>query len=203
MEREESSRFVKHVFASLVRQTVSSGFRFPEGAAANRNVEACLRALEEKNGSLGRIRMVDFCICQVFALSRFGAHYLSGKWKAGHSFGKRALERFSATTSRSRYFEDRWLSRYGLSRCKIMEENRSRKEHPMFKFIYPEYEEATKKRMQGQEVGFYLCLVSTLLWTPFSPTCARCPEAEKCKVATERRYGELYRIRMEEYHKTH
>ncbi|KAA6302895.1 MAG: hypothetical protein EZS26_001065 [Candidatus Ordinivivax streblomastigis] len=204
MEKEESSKFIQQVFSDLVKQTVLPGFKFPGGAVSDRNLEASLTALKEKNRSeAGRNRIVDFCICQVFALSEFEKNYLSTKWKISHSFGKRALERFAASTPRSRYYEDQWLFKHGLSREKILEKNRSRKQHPLFKFIYPEYEEVTKKRMQGKEVGFYVCLVSTLLWTPFSPTCTRCLNVEKCKAATQRKYGELYRIRIEEYNKKH
>jgi hypothetical protein len=203
MEKEEGNKYIKQVFSDLVRQTVSSSFKFPGGAVAERSLDACLSALKEKNRSFaGRDRMVDFCVCQVYVLSKYEENYLSGKWKVSHSFGKRALERFAGSTARSRYYEDQWLFKQGLSREKIQEGNRSRKKHPLSKFIFPEYEEVTKKRMSGKEVGFYICMVSTLLWTPFSPTCTRCLNAEKCKAATERKYGELYRIRLEEFSRT-
>ncbi len=53
--------------------------------------------------------------------------------------------------------------------------------------------------MLSTEVGYYICGASTLLWTPFSPACRACIRAALCRKRTEMIYGELYRIRMEEY----
>jgi len=74
--------------------------------------------------------------------------------------------------------------------------------HPLAAFIYPEYEEITKMRMHNSEVGFYICQVSTLLWTPFSKACCSCEHQDRCKSITGKKYDELYRIRIEEYKKT-
>lgn len=65
------------------------------------------------------------------------------------------------------------------------------------KFLYPEYEDATKCRRIGTEAGLYVCSLSTLLWTPLSPVCRECTMAEKCREMTCERYPELYRLRVE------
>lgn len=186
------------VFTFLMRELVDTGFSFPGGGIANRTVENCVELL---GGDPGRERMLDFCICQVYAVSGFGKAYLS-RWNAGHSFGKKAITRFSQNTKQKRYYEDKWLSGAGLSRQGLPDRFRDRGNHPLAAFIYPEYEEATKKRMLNTEAGFYICQLSTLLWTPFSKTCRSCGQQDRCREITGRKYDELYRIRMEEYKKS-
>nr|DAP23305.1 MAG TPA: hypothetical protein [Caudoviricetes sp.] len=116
---------------------------------------------------------------------------------APHSFGRKALERFARNTSTHRYWEDRWLKEHGLSRGGLLHEVRDRSQHPLAKFLYPEYEDATKCRRIGTEAGLYVCSLSTLLWTPLSPVCRECTMAEKCREMTCERYPELYRLRVE------
>ena len=43
--------------------------------------------------------------------------------------------------------------------------------------------------------------LSTLMWTPFSPSCSKCAKAEPCRRRTQARYPELYRIRCEAWRK--
>ena len=73
--------------------------------------------------------------------------------------------------------------------------------HPLSIFIYPEYEEQTKRRWAAIELGYIICWHSTMMWTPFSPTCQRCINAELCRMHTERVHHELYRIRCEAWKK--
>ena len=186
------------VFTYLMRRMVAPSFVFPGGGAATRSVVACVATLEERYGTLERERIVDFCICQVYALSRFGVEYLS-RWRPSHSFGRKALERFADVSRAKRYWEDRWLTAGGVTRRDLVRQIEDRRRHPLYPFLYPEYEEATKRRLLSTEVGYYICGVSTLLWTPFSPSCQRCTLAAVCRKRTESLYGELYRIRVEEY----
>ena len=74
-----------------------------------------------------------------------------------------------------------------------------RRKHPLYKFIFPQYEESTKSRALNTDVGYYICGQSTLLWTPFSVSCQQCVKAEACKQRTRQAYPELYRIRTEEF----
>ena len=62
-------------------------------------------------------------------------------------------------------------------------------------------EETTKRRLLSTEAGYLVCALSTLMWTPFSPSCSKCAKAEPCRRRTQARYPELYRIRCEAWRK--
>jgi hypothetical protein len=194
------NRWVEQIFSFLMREMVEPSFRFPGGGIAARQISDCIEKLDDGTGALSREKVVDFCVCQVHIAAFFGEGYLS-KWKVSHSFGKKALERFSRTGRAQRYHEDRWLQEKGLSRAALLDLFRDRSVHPLAKFIYPESEDRTKRRHRQSGAGLYVCSVSTLMWTPFSPVCASCSDAETCREMTRRRYQELYRIREEEFKK--
>jgi len=165
-----------------------------------RAVGDCLKQLDNGSNTLSREKVVDFCICQVYAITGFDAGYMN-RWKISHSFGSKALERFRNNSRGKRYYEDVWLHQNGLSREGLLEAIRDRSVHPLSKFIYPEHEDHTKARHFGSEAGLYICSVSTLMWTPFSPVCTDCANGSECKEMTRSRYPELYRIREEEFSK--
>jgi hypothetical protein len=187
MEREGRINAAIRIFSFLMQKTVSPAFSFPGGKLDSDRVFACVDTLPEE-------RIVDYCVCQIYAVSRFGADYLR-KWNASHSFGQKAVKRFEE--NHAQYHEDKWLQRYGLSRNGLLVLFPGK--HPLQKFIFPGYEEITKRRMQNTEVGFYICLVSTLLWTPFSPACIKCRYSEKCRKITKQKYPGLFRLRVETY----
>ena len=197
MEKQSINKYVGQVFSFLMK-TVYPSFVFPRGGLAQKSVSSCMDTLHVRYITLSRERIIDFCICQVYAISRFEESYIS-KWKVSHSFGKKAIERYLFQTAVQKRFQDRWLKENGLSRAELVSLFQDRSKHPLYKFIYPEYEEGTKRRLLGTLAGFYVCQVSTILWTPFSPSCARCPSAEKCREITKKKYFELYRIRVEEF----
>lgn len=188
------------VFALLMRETVDAGFRFPGGGVAQRTVGACMQRLDEGSGKLSREKVVDFCICQVYAITYYDREYLR-RWKPSHSFGPKALERFTGNTRARRYYEDVWLREHALSREGLVDMIRDRSRHPLSKFIYPQYEDATKARKAGTEIGLYVCSVSTLMWTPFSPVCRECSLSNACHRMTREQYPELCRIREDDYGK--
>lgn len=198
MERQERNKYIIKVFTFLMQETIDINFTFPRGGIAMRTTSMCIESFEN---DLSHERMIDFCICQVYAISGFGKSYLP-KWNVGHSFGQKAITRFFRNTRGKRYYEDKWLSGAGLSRQSILDRFKNKSNHPLAAFIYPEYEEITKMRMHNSEVGFYICQVSTLLWTPFSKACRSCKHQDRCKNITGKKYDELYRIRIEEYKKT-
>lgn len=199
METNESINYSMRVFTFLMKKTLAPSFEFPGGGIALRSVTSGLNLLEAScKSDLSAERLNDYCICQVYAISRFDEDYLR-KWKVSHSFGKKAIERFEKSNKGKKHFEDKWLKAAGMSRSGLLIEFRDRSEHPLMKFIFPEYEENTKKRMHSSEVGFYLCQISTLLWTPFSPSCQTCKNEARCKEVCSKKYAELYRLRLDEF----
>ena len=199
MERNDKTRVTVSLFETLVRRLIDASFRFPGGESGRRTVAACLELLRtHSGGELSDERIADFCICQVHAISRFDGNYLSCRWMPSHSFGPKARERFAATTPVRRYHEDRWLQQAGLNRTALPLLLKDRREHPLWQFLDPAYEEATKQRAVNTPVGYYVCGISTLLWNPFSDACRTCSRAELCRKRTAARYPELYRLRREE-----
>lgn len=190
------NRWVERLFTLLVRRTLDNAFRFPGGGLARRTVDDCMESLAGGADAPARERVVDFCVCSVYAMTFYEEKVLRG-WTSVHSFGPKALERFARNTPTHRYWEDRWLKEHGLSRGELLQEVRDRSEHPLAKFLYPEYEDATKRRRIGTEAGLYVCCQSTLLWTPLSPVCSECAMADVCRKMTRKRYPELYRLRAE------
>ncbi|MDR1718077.1 MAG: hypothetical protein LBS20_19760 [Prevotella sp.] len=201
MEKEERSKYTVRLFTFLMKHAISPIFVFPGGGISQRTVSACMDSLEVLYKSeLSEERLTDYCICQVYTVSQFDSAYLR-KWSVSHSFGEKAVERFAQNTQGKRYYEELWLKKAGLSRGALLSEFKDKSLHPLYKFIYPDYEDPTKSRVTGTETGFYICRVSTLMWTPFSPVCRNCDYGEKCKEITSRKYAELFRIRNEEYNK--
>lgn len=179
---------------------VNPSFRIPnpQGGIAMRTINKCMDSLEKNFGDeISRERIVDFCICQAYRVYCCDAKHTE-KWGVQQYFGNKAIESFISTNKNRKYYEDKWLGEK-VSRHKLLSLIVNRKEHPQYKFIFPQYEEGTKKRMLNTDVGYYICGQSTLLWTPFSPTCQICTKIEACKQRIQQAYPELYRIRTEEF----
>lgn len=196
MANREWNNKCRRVFTLLMHGTGWKDFSFPGGGMAERAVSGCLAALEQQYGALSEERLVDFCVCQVYALSGYGPGYRP-RWKVSHSFGKKAISRFGGSHAGCRYYENRWLQENGVSRCVLQAAITGRSTHPFLRFIYPEYEDHTKLRLLSTDAGFAVCGLSTLLWTPFSPACRKCLQSESCRKRTERCFPELYRLRLE------
>lgn len=107
--------------------------------------------------------------------------------------------RFVIRKAGQKYYEDQWLEGYGLDREQLQAMVEDRRVHPFYRFVYPSWEEHTKRRAVSTEAGYYICAVSTLLWTPFSPVCCSYRLSADCQIRTRRLYPELYRIRIAEY----
>lgn len=186
----------RRVFTLLMHETGWEDFSFPGGGLSERAVSVCLARLEQQCGGLNEERLVDFCVCQGYALSGYGVAY-HYRWKVSHSFGKKAISRFFESHAGRRYYENRWLKENGVSRCALQAGITDRSTHPFRRFIYPEYEDHTKLRLLSTDAGFAVCGLSTLLWTPFSPACQKCLHSESCRRRTEKCFPELYRLRLE------
>lgn len=194
---QESVKWAVTVFAYLMKQTGKKDFTFPKGRQVLQSISSCMDSL----GQPGRQRVVDFCVCQIYAISRFERKYSEQRWNPAHSFGKKALDRFAGNCERHRYYEDVWLDEKGITRKDLLALISDRKDHPQAKFILAEYEEKTKRRCLSTEAGYYICGASTLMWTPFSPSCRQCRYADECRKRTQQFYPELYRIRVEQFNK--
>lgn len=200
MERKEWIDGCRRLFTRLVRITVWADFVFPAGGRTDRLLATCLDSLYREIPAVSPERLCDFCICQVYTLSGYDAAYRK-RWNISHSFGQKAIGRYLRSGKERRYWEDRWLKNFGLSRNGLTQTVEDRRRHPFGRFIYPEYEETTKRRLLSTEAGYLVCALSTLMWTPFSPSCTQCAKAEPCRRRTEARYPELYRIRCEAWQK--
>lgn len=200
MERKEWIDGCRRLFTRLVRTTVWADFVFPTGGKSDRQLGMCFDGLCREVVSVSAERLSDFCICQTYAISGYDTAYRR-KWNVSHSFGKKAIGRYFRSGKERRYREDRWLKSFGLSRHDLARAVEDRRSHPFGRFIYPEYEETTKRRLLSTEAGYLVCALSTLMWTPFSPSCSKCAKAEPCRRRTQARYPELYRIRCEAWRK--
>ena len=180
MERKEWIDGCRRLFTRLVRTTVWADFVFPTGGKSDRQLGMCFDGLCREVVSVSAERLSDFCICQTYAISGYDTAYRR-KWNVSHSFGKKAIGRYLRSGKERRYREDRWLKSFGLSRHDLARAVEDRRSHPFGRFIYPEYEETTKRRLLSTEAGYLVCALSTLMWTPFSPSCSKCAKAEPCR----------------------
>ena len=77
MEKEERNNCAIAVFADLMKTMIITSFVFPKGVIAKRNVSSSLDSLEFIcKGEVSRERIIDYCICKVYAISRFGQEYI-------------------------------------------------------------------------------------------------------------------------------
>ena len=151
---QSNSKLMSRLFTVLMRRTVLPGFVFPGGKVAERRVDACLGYLSLTFGTVGLERIVDFCICQVYAVSRFTPDYLL-KWKLSHSFGERACVRFVTRKPGQKYYEDRWLKEHSLTREYLLGLIEDRQVHPLYQsYLGRAYETAC--RIDGSRL-LYLC----------------------------------------------
>lgn len=195
---QEKSKLASRLFVLLVRLTMQSNFMMPGGRLAEKQIDDAIDHLSKHYGEVGLERVVDYCIYQVRRMGRFGSAYMP-RWRLSHSFGENAVKRFITRKQGQKYYEEKWLADFRLTREDLFQYIEERSIHPLFRFIYPDYEDATKRRALSSEVGYYICGASTLLWTPFSKVCQSCTKSEACKVRTQKLYPEIYRLRVAEF----
>lgn len=200
MERKEWIDGCRRVFTNLVKDTLWEDFKFPNGGESERYTGNCYDGLVKMLGTVSAERLTDFCICQVYVMAQFHRDYRK-QWKVSHSFGDKAIERYVFPSNHRKKHEDRWLNCHGLSRNKYRSMVEDHSKHPLAIFIYPEYEEQTKRKWASVELGYIICWNSTMMWTPFSPTCRECSNAVICQKHTAHVHHELYRIRCEAWNK--
>lgn len=188
-------KFVK-VYTEIERKCLHPQFSFPKGGKVSREMETFIKRFKDRFGDVSDSRVVDYCVCI--------AHFWRGlerQWNPNFSFGPKAIQRYVDFKNGKKYYEDSWLKEHGLSRSYLESLIMDTSNHPLAKYIYMEAEEVTKSR--AQKIGAYiaLCDKSTLLWSPFSPSCQKCEQRHKCKQYTNIVYPELYRIRLEKWQK--
>lgn len=199
MEKKEWIEGCEKVFTRLANVTVWDDFKFPKGGQVTRVLGECFDTLS-KEYMISYDRLVDFCICQVSAISRYDKNYRK-KWKITHSFGAKAICRYRQYNKQRRYYDSEWLAKHKLSKGVLVSLIRDRSQHPLQRYIYPEYEEVTKRKWHSSDYGYIICGVSTQMWTPFSPTCQKCTKALLCQERTQHVLHELYRLRIEAWNK--
>jgi hypothetical protein len=195
MARERQIKQVMTVYTEIVRRLVNKTFRFSQGGKTSRTISKFLNEFEKEYGIITKERLVDFCICTAHIYRE------REKWTIQQVFGPASLNRFRESKQGKVYYEDKWLSDGQLTRDYLYNLIADRKEHPQAKYIYVSSEEGTKKRLLNQKVGYLLCQTSTLGWSTVSQACNQCVFVQDCMKETQRKYPELYRIRLE-YGKT-
>lgn len=198
MDREERlAKRIKTVYTEIMKRLVDPAFSFPEGGKINRQLFQFVQEFTQTcGGEFNTARLVDYCVFQIH--KNRNAPYQRNL--APKTFGATAFQKYlSMSSKQKKYMEDQWLSEAQLTRAYLNSLICNKEEHPQKKFIYMPSEEGTKKRCINTDIGFVICSTSTLMWSPFSPTCQMCKQADMCKKETANKYPELYRIRLEEY----
>jgi hypothetical protein len=199
MERKEQEmKMIRTVYTEIVRQSIDPSFAFPQGGQVDRKLSQFIVKFSEMcGGEFNTFRLVDYCVFQIHK-NRESPHQRS---IAPLVFGDANLKKYLSMSSKQKtYMEDKWLSEAKLTRG-ALNSLINKREHPHAKYIYMPSDECTKKRCLNTDVGFFLCLISTLMWSPFSPTCQICTNADQCVEETKMKYPELYRLRVEKYEK--
>lgn len=150
-----------------------------------------LDELEREYGAVTKERLADFCISSAYLYRERKRYTLR------HVFGKGSMKHFRTAKQGIRYYEDLWLREAQLTRQYFYDLLSDKKEHPHAKYFYIPSEEGTKKRMLNLQVGYMICQLSTLGWSPASEACNQCTFIQDCQQETQRKFPELYRIRLE------
>ena len=187
---------MKTVFSAIAVKLLNPTFKFSGGGATARTLTGFLDLMEKEFGSVTSERLVDFCVCAAYAFKN------RPQWTVNQIFGKASIKRLKERTKGGKYYEDQWLSSASLNRTDLVAMIADKSVHPQAKFIYIASEEPTKRRMLNTAVGYIICQTSTLGWSPLSESCSKCKVTDDCKQALQKRFPELYRIRIEHGNKT-
>lgn len=189
-------RKIQIVYTEIARALIDARFKIVPGGIFNKAAKNVLTAIESKYGAVTEERLVDFCIRSM---------YMNYKDMAHMSIHRLLNKRYVAMLGNAKpgmmHYENEWLDQGGLSRDKLIHLIIDRSVHPLAGYISMPAEESTKQRMHNTDAGFALCMVSTLGWSPTSPSCTSCTNTQRCREFTRIKYPELYRLR-EEYERT-
>lgn len=165
-------------------------FKFSDGGATTKTIQKLLDGIQTNFGAVTPERIVDLCVCTVYAFRE------TPKWTIKQLMSPTGIKRLKEKERGSYFYEDRWLSKANLTRGQLVDMIKDRSQHPQAKFIYMASEEPTKLRLHNTEVGFTLCNMATLGWSPLSQACSTCKYVSDCQRETERKYPELFRLRL-------
>lgn len=179
------------IFTEIATKLISPSFKFSKGGEAIRIVAQALGRLEKKHGSLSRERIVDYCVSAAYTFKDRG-----DKWKINQVFGPKSIEKFG-TDRRVKYYEDRWLASANITRSHLLSYLADKSKHPHQQYVYMPMEEPTKRRMLNTNAGYLICQSSTLGWSPESENCSLCKFVNQCQIETQRKFPEIYRLRIE------
>lgn len=178
------------VYTEIFRRLIKPDFNIKKGGSNLKKISKFLELFEKEFGAITNERLVDFCV----AIAYF---YRNRQFQVGSLFSQSAINRMKTNAHGTKFYEDKWLKKEKLSRILLINMIKDRESHPHAKYIYMPSEETTKQRMLNLEVGFTICQVSTLGWSPLSPTCQQCKFVEECKAETHKKFPELFRLRNE------
>lgn len=191
MEKEKLTKQIATVFTAIINKLASPTYKFPKGGATARTLATFLDRMEHEFGAVTCERLVDACVAGAYTFKE------RNDWPLKQVFGPSTIKRVKENKRGQLFYQNQWLESGGLSRDALINMIKDRKEHPQAKFIYIQSEEATKKRQLNLKTGFLICQVSTLGWSPKSEACQQCNFTEDCRKETERKYPEIYRLRIE------
>jgi len=195
METKRQIKDIVKVYSKIVKTTIDPKFKFPERGKAIEQLSKFVNKFSVIcGGEMNNSRMVDYCI--------FQAHKnQNSEWQQQlsiSSFGDTAIKKYTEMSSKGKsYIEDKWLQSFDLTRSSLLSLIEKAATHPLEEYIYMKSEEVAKNRFFNSPTGYFLCSTSTLGWSPFSPTCNKCNNVDKCKEMTRETFPELYRIRLE------
>lgn len=191
MEKEKLTKQTATVFTAIINKLVDPTYRFPKGGATARTFASFLNRMEQEFGAITCERLVDICVTGAYTYRE------RNQWTLKQVFGPSTIKRVKEQKRGQLFYQDQWLESAGLTRSALVNMIKDRREHPLAKFIYIQSEEATKKRQLNLKSGYFICQISTLGWSPDSEACQQCVFTDDCKHETERKYPEIYRLRIE------
>lgn len=183
------------IVQKMINKTANPQWKISKGGKTKTLITELLDNLVEIYGEeVDSERIIDYIIYQIFRLKD---RISSDTFNISTITSMKAVKGYMESNKKREYYEDIWLESNNVERDDFYELIRDKSKHTQNKFLFMPSEENTKMRFLNSETGFYLCDMSTLGWSPLSPACNLCEFVEKCKQATQSKFPELYRIRVE------
>lgn len=190
MARERQIRQLKTIYTTIATKMIDPSFKFSEGGATKKTLSNFIDRISHEFGSVSEQRLVDISVFIAYT-------YRESNLPVKSIFGQSSFQRFLTSKRGQRYYENEWLLTKELNRESLLHLIVDKRQHPLADYIYMPSEEDRKARLLNQRAGYIACQTSTLGWSPLSEACNMCRFMPECKQETNRKYPELYRIRIE------